>query len=115
MLFIITYPKSLVLICSLYSAFQDLWNLGRCIGVHGFGKDYDREAKKMDRELRAANTNDRKRLKSGDRAKNLILATVKGDQKGQVSTFFFLRDGKVDRRDAPVICRTRHPSHGLVC
>jgi hypothetical protein len=56
-----------------FSAFQDLWNLGRCMGIEGFGKDYDRESNKMERELRAAKAKDRKRLQNGDRAKTVIL------------------------------------------
>lgn len=58
---------------------SDLWNLGRCMRVEGFGSAYDREAEKMESRLRAAQTKDGKRMKSGDRKRKLVQAVIKGD------------------------------------
>jgi hypothetical protein len=58
---------------------QDLWNLGRCMGIEAFDSSHDKEANKMASQLRAAATKDRKRLSQGNRAKTVLMATVKGD------------------------------------
>jgi len=47
--------------------------------VEGFGSAYDREAEKMESRLRAAQTKDGKRMKSGDRKRKLVQAVIKGD------------------------------------
>jgi hypothetical protein len=78
------------LFCDRFSfvLFQDLWNLGRCMGLQGFGSDYDDEARQMITGLRAAQSKDRKRLKNHERKKRIIQAAVSGDSTLQVHSHY---------------------------
>lgn len=67
---------------------QDVWNIGRCLGLELFGSSYDDEALKMVRQLRAAAAKDRKRLKQGDRIAKIIMGTVKGDADAEVPSLY---------------------------
>jgi len=67
---------------------QDLWNLGRYLGMPEFGSGKDKEAQKMERRLRSAQTQDRQRLKKGDRAIRIVQAAVKGSSGPQMQSLY---------------------------
>lgn len=60
---------------------QDLWNLGRVLGLENFSGDHDELAKQMDRELNAANRKERNARKkaNSDQAETVVRGVLKGD------------------------------------
>jgi hypothetical protein len=59
---------------------QDLWNLGRMMGVEGFIEDgADQEAKDMERELSAARRRDIKNRKDRDDSEDTVMQFSRGD------------------------------------
>lgn len=58
------------------------------MGVPGFGSAHDHEAQKMASRLRAAESKDRQRFKSGDRKKKIIQAAVSGDSSVQMHSLY---------------------------
>jgi hypothetical protein len=55
---------------------QDLWNLGRCMRLEGFGSDHDGEADDMERELRSAAGKDRRDMKKNGKSNAANMPTA---------------------------------------
>jgi hypothetical protein len=58
------------------------------MGLELFGTSHDITATKMDHQLPAAATKDRKHFKTGDHGKNIILATAKGTTDTKVESVY---------------------------
>lgn len=83
------YHPSQSLTSNVPSSFgQDVWNIGRYLGLEPFGSAYDDEALKMVRQLRAAAAKDRKRFQQGNRIATIIMGTVKGDADADIPSLY---------------------------
>jgi hypothetical protein len=63
-----------------------LWNIGRFLGLEGFGQEHDAEAILMDKDLRSALCQDRKARKEADCGEMIVRRVLAGKPTKDIDT-----------------------------